>query len=117
MLMFAGRKQEEMIREKVGDDAFNGLAALLTCDYEEALLDAGKAKQSANPNYSVSGYWLELLSYADQGDNEKTMSLLPGVVEKDWDINSDKDAKMNLLQLQDKLLSIREDYKLPKHCE
>jgi len=109
--------QEEKIREKIGDDAFKGLAALLTCDYKDALLDAEKAKQAANPNYSVSGYWLELLSYADQGNDQKAMSLLPGVVEKDWDVNSDKEAKMNLLQLQDKLMSIREDYKLPKHCE
>jgi len=109
--------QEEKIREKIGDDAFNGLAALLKCGHEEALTDAKKAKQSVNPNYSVSGYWLELLSYADQGDDEKSMSLIPGVVEKDWDVSSDKEAKMNLLQLQDKLMSIREDYKLPKNCE
>ena len=109
--------QEEKIREKIGDDAFKGLSALVTCDHEDALQDAAKSKQSANPNYSVSGYWLELLSYADQGDNEKTMSLIPGVVEKDWDVNSEKEAKMNLLQLQDKLMIIREDYKLPKNCE
>ena len=109
--------QEEKIREKIGDDAFKGLSALLTCDHEDALQDAEKAKQSANPNYSVSGYWLELLSYADLGNNEKMTSLIPGVVEKDWDVNSDKEVKMNLLQLQDKLMSIREDYKLPKSCE
>ncbi|MFV9614427.1 MAG: hypothetical protein ACNYZG_00625, partial [Gammaproteobacteria bacterium] len=57
----------EKIRAKIGDDAFKGLSALVTCDHQDALKDAEKAKQSTNPNFAVSGYWLELLSYADQG--------------------------------------------------
>ncbi|NOR42208.1 MAG: hypothetical protein GQ572_02655, partial [Gammaproteobacteria bacterium] len=89
---------------------------LVTCDHQDALQDAAKAKQSSNPNFAVAGYWLEVLSYADQGNN-KTKELIPGVVEKDWDTNSETEARTSLLQLQDKLMAIREEYKLPKKCE
>ena len=107
----------EKIRARIGDDAFKGLSALVTCDHQDALQDAVKAKQSANPNFAVSGYWLEVLSYADQGNNDRTKELMPGVVEKDWDTSSETEARASLLQLQDKLMAIREEYKLPKKCE
>ena len=58
-----------------------------------------------------------MLSYADQGDNSKTNELMPAVVEKDWDTNSETQARASLLQLQDRLMAIREEYKLPKKCE
>ncbi len=106
----------EKIREEIGDDAFKGLSALVTCDHKDALKDAANAKQSANPNFSVSGYWLEVLSYADQGNNSKTKELMPGVVEKDWETNNEAEARANLLQLQNSLMGIREEYKLPKRC-
>ena len=107
----------EKIRAEIGDDAFKGLSALVTCDHQDALQDAVRAKQSKNPNFSVSGYWLEVLSYADKGDNSKTKELITGVVEKDWETNSETEARASLLQLQDKLMNIREEYKLPKKCE
>lgn len=107
----------EKIRAKIGDDAFKGLSALVTCDHQDALQDAVKAKQSNNPNFTVSGYWLEVLSYADQGNNDKTRELIPDIVEKDWNTNSETEARTSLLQLQDKLIAIREEYKLPKKCE
>jgi hypothetical protein len=107
----------EKIRAEIGDDAFKGLSALVTCDHQDALQDAARSKQSTNPNFAVAGYWLEVLSYADRGNNSKTKELIPGVVEKDWDTNSETEARTSLLQLQDKLMSIREEYKLPKKCE
>ena len=79
--------------------------------------DAARSKQSANPNFAVAGYWLEVLSFADQGNNTKTKELIPGVVEKDWETSSETEARASLLQLQDKLMAIREEYRLPKKCE
>jgi len=110
-------EKAEKIRARIGDDAFKGLSALVTCDHQDALQDAVKAKQSTNPNFTVSGYWLEVLSYADQGNNDKTKELMPAVVEKDWETNSEAEARTSLLTLQDKLMAIREEYKLPKKCE
>ncbi len=107
----------EKIRTKIGDDAFKGLSALVTCDHPDALQDANNAKQSNNPNFAVAGYWLEVLVYADQGNNSKTKELIPAVVKKDWETNSETEARTSLLRLQDKLMSIREEYKLPKKCE
>jgi len=107
----------EKIRAKIGDDAFTGLSALVTCDHLDALKDANNAKQSSNPNFAVAGYWLEVLAYADQGNNSKTKELIPAVVKKDWETNSETEARTSLLRLQDKLMSIREEYKLPKKCE
>jgi hypothetical protein len=107
----------EKIRAKIGDDTFKGLSALVTCDHQDTLQDAVKAKQSNNPNFAVAGYWLEVLSYADQGNSDRTKELIPGVVEKDWNISSETEARTSLLQLQDKLMAIREEYKLPKKCE
>jgi hypothetical protein len=107
----------EKIRAKIGDDTFKGLSALVTCDHQDALQDAVMAKQSNNPNFAVAGYWLEVLSYADQGNSDRTKELIPGVVEKDWNISSETEARTSLLQLQDKLMAIREEYKLPKKCE
>lgn len=106
----------DKIRNEIGDDAFKGLSALVTCDYEDALRYASSSKLSSNPNFAVSGYWLEVLSYADKGDSDKKDQLLPAVVEKDWDVSSESNARANLLQLQDKLMLIREEYKLPKNC-
>jgi len=57
------------------------------------------------------------LVYADQGNNSKTKELIPAVVKKDWETNSETEARTSLLRLQDKLMNIREEYKLPKKCE
>lgn len=107
----------DKIRNEIGDDAFKGLSALVTCDHADSLQFAATSKQSANPNFSVAGYWLEVLNYADQGKSDKTTELMPALVEKDWDVSSESIARTNLLQLQDKLIAIREEYKLPKNCE
>jgi hypothetical protein len=111
------KAKAEEIRGKIGDDAFKGLSALMRCDYQDSLNNAARAKQSKNPNFAVSGYWLEALTYADQGDSTRVASLMPTLVEKDWDIDSKAAAQANLTQLQDKLMQIREEYKLPKKCE
>ena len=107
----------DKIRNEIGDDAFKGLSALVTCDHADSLQFATTSKQSANPNFAVAGYWLEVLNYADQAKSDKTTELMPALVEKDWDVSSESVARANLLQLQDKLMVIREEYRLPKNCE
>jgi len=111
------KARADKIREQIGDDAFKGLSALVTCDHADAQQYAVASKQASNPNFAVAGYWLEVLIYADQGKTDKTNALLPAVVEKDWDISSEVNARTNLLQLQDKLMAVREEYQLPRNCE
>lgn len=107
----------EKIRAEIGDDAFKGLSALVTCDHADALQFTAASKQSSNPNFALSGNWLEVLVYADQGQQDKTNALMPALVEKDWNVSTEANARTNLLQLQDKLMAIREEYKLPRNCK
>jgi hypothetical protein len=104
------------IRAKIGDDAFEGLKALATCDYDTSLKQASLAQKSDNPNFSLSGLWLEVLSYADQGNDARTRSLFPDVVEKDWDINSEAEAEATTEKTLNQLMDIREQYRMPRTC-
>ncbi|MGB5275710.1 MAG: hypothetical protein WBP02_00870 [Gammaproteobacteria bacterium] len=107
---------EEAIRSQIGDDAFKGLQALADCDHDVSLKQAELAHQSDNPNFSLAGLWLELLSYADRGDMADARRLFPEVVQKDWDIKSESQAETTLQETLNKLMDIREQYNLPRVC-
>ena len=55
------------LREEIGGENFAGLEALADCKYDQSLAAASKGRKSKNPNYALAGLWLEILSYADQG--------------------------------------------------
>lgn len=105
------------LRQKIGDDAFEGLAALAWCRHDESLSQAAKAQQSDNPNYALAGLWLEILSYADQRDEAKARSLFPAVVEKDWNIKSESQAEEVMRKALSALMDIRQEFKLPRVCK
>ena len=105
------------LRQEIGDDAFDGLVALAECRHDVSLRQAGKARQSENPNYALAGLWLEVLSYADKRDEAKARSLFPTVVEKDWDIKSESQAEETMRKALNELMSIRGEYKLPQVCK
>jgi hypothetical protein len=104
------------LRKDIGEDAYNGLEALADCKHDATLQQAAKAQQSQNPNYQLAGLWLEVLSYADQGEESKARALFPTVVEKDWDIKSEAQAEEVMRKALSDLMSIREEYKLPRVC-
>ena len=108
--------RENQIRERIGSDAFKGLSALTSCDYEDTLSYAEASKTSENPNYAVAGYWLELLSYADRGDSKEVARLTPAVVAQDWDTADDNQAGVQLRKLEDELKKLRLEYKQPENC-
>ena len=110
------KAREDQIRDKIGSDAFKGLSALATCDHEDTLTYAAASKTSSNPNFVVAGYWLELLSLADSNDTIAVDQRINGVVEQDWDTNSEQQARNQLDQLQYQLEQLRLEYKLPKQC-
>ena len=86
------------LRGRIGDDAYKGLGALAECKYDISIREAGIAQQSANPNYALAGLWLEVLSYADNGNETRVRSLLPVVVAKDWNINSEAKRKQSYIR-------------------
>ena len=106
----------EALRDKIGDDAFDGLKALANCEHEASLQQAEMARQSGNPNFSLAGLWLEVLSYADQGNEAKARALYPEVVSQDWDISNEVEAESTMRDTLNKLMDIREQYNLPRVC-
>ncbi len=106
----------EALRTKIGDDAYDGLEALADCKHDVSLKQAELARQSDNPNFSLAGLWLEVLNYADQGNEARARELFPEVVAKDWDIKTEAEAEANMRETLTKLMDIREQYKLPRTC-
>jgi hypothetical protein len=107
---------EDALRAKIGDQAFEGLAALADCEHEESLKHAALARDSDNPNFALAGLWLEVLAYADQGNEAMAQSLLPDVVKTDWDIKTDAEAEATMRTTLNQLMDIREQYSLPRTC-
>lgn len=115
----AAQQQEAglaQLRERIGDDAFGGLAALAECRHDVSLNQATKAQQSDNPNYALAGLWLEVLSYADKRQEDKARALFPKVVEKDWNVDSEARAEEKMRQALNALMDVREKNKLPRVC-
>jgi hypothetical protein len=106
----------EALRSRIGDDAYDGLKALADCEHEVSLKQSELARQSENPNFSLAGLWLEVLSYADQGNEAKARELYPEVVTKDWDISSEAEAEASMRESLNKLMDIREQYNMPRVC-
>jgi hypothetical protein len=114
------QQQEDQLaklREKINDDAFEGLTALAECRHDVCANQAKKAKQSNNPNFALAGLWLQVLGYADRGDEAQARSLFPAVVEKDWDVKTEDQAEAKMRRALNKLMDIRQQYDLPIVCK
>lgn len=109
-------QQAKELREELGPDAFESLAALAKCKHDEAMEFALKAQEESNPNFALAGVWLEILIYADQKDEVRTRDLLPGLVEKDWNLETEAQAEASLQKALNELMDIREQYGLPREC-
>ena len=114
------RKQREAgvsaLRKQIGKDSFDGLVPLAECRHDVSLSQAAKARQSKTPNFALAGLWLEVLSYADQGEEDKARNLFPTLVEKDSDIKSESQAEETLRKALNELMDIRREHKLPRVC-
>ena len=104
------------LRQEIGDETFTGLEALADCKHEVSLRQATKAQKSENPNYSLAGLWLEVLTYGDMKDEANARSLFSTLVQKDWNIKSDVQAEETMRKALNSLMDIREEYKLPRVC-
>lgn len=107
----------EALRKELGDDAFQGLAALAECKHEIALGYGRTATQSDNPNYALAGLWVEALTYADSGQESKARSLFPDLVAKDASIETKAQAESELDGAMQQLYEIRRTHKLPEQCD
>ncbi len=104
------------LRDEIGDENFAGLEALADCRHDDSLRAAGKGRQSKNPNYALAGLWLEILSYADKGQESKARALFPTLVKQDWNIDTTALAETKMREGTTALGNIREEYGRPRVC-
>lgn len=109
-------KELKKLREDIGDDAYDGLAALAECKHSKSIQQAVKAQKGENPNYVLAGLWLEVLSYADQKDEAKARDMFPTLIEKDWNIKTEAQAEESMRKGLSALMDIREEFDMPRVC-
>ena len=106
----------EALRKRLGDDAFNGLAALVECKHEVAQGYARTAAKSGNADFSLAGLWLQVITYADSRQEDQARALFPELVEKDNDLSTESQADTEMQAAVQNLKDIRQEYKLPREC-
>ena len=106
----------EALRKRLGDDAFNGLAALVECKHEVAQGYARTAAKSGNTDFALAGLWLQVITFADSRQEDQARALFPELVEKDSKLSSESQAETEMQAALQKLKDIRQEYKLPKDC-
>jgi len=104
------------LREEIGEENFAGLEALADCKHGASLGAAEKGRQSKNPNHALAGLWLEILNYADTGQESKARELFPALVKQDWNIDSTSQAETKMREATTALGNIREEYGRPRVC-
>jgi len=114
------KKQQEDAAEKLkvelGDEAFNGLVALANCKHDVAASHANTAKNLENQKFALAGQWLEVLTLADQREEDQARALFPVLIEKDPEIKSEAKAEENMRSALQGLMQIRAKHNLPKTC-
>lgn len=109
--------QLEKLKKQIGEDAFSGLEALADCKHDVALGYARTAQKSDNRDYTLTGLWLEVLSYGDSRQESRARALFPDLVAEDTDIHSEAQAEETLRKVLLALMDIREQYNLPRVCQ
>jgi len=106
----------QKFRDEIGDDAFNGISALADCKYTVAIANAEVAQQSRNRDFALAGFWVEALTEADGGNLDAARALLPEIVSRDRDLQTDADAEQLLGEALQSLADIRTEFDLPAKC-
>lgn len=105
------------LKKQLGDDAYNGLAALAECKYEVALGYARSSAQSKNIHYALAGLWLEVLTEDERNQPEKARALFPQIIERDEKIKTEQEAEDFMKDARGKLQTVREDFNLKGSCQ
>jgi len=111
------RVKGEEFRKKFGDDAYNGAVALAQCKHEVALANAAIVSKDADKDKALAGLWLEVLSHADDKQEEKARALFPAVVEKDPEVKTEAQAEEKMRRALQRLMDIRVENDLPRVCD
>ncbi len=107
----------EQLKSDLGEDAFRGLEALTDCKHEVALAYARTAAKSRNRDHALAGLWVEVLTFADSGEEDQARALFPDLVAKDTEIRSEAQAEETMRKALQALMDIRGEYNLPRVCK
>jgi hypothetical protein len=106
----------EALRNRLGDDAFNGLVALVECKHDIAHGYGRTAAKSDNADFALAGLWLQVITYADNRQEDQARAMFPDLVEKDSKLASESQAETKMQAALQKLMDVRQEYKLPREC-
>jgi hypothetical protein len=104
------------LRQKIGDDAFDGMVALARCNHGVAVANADVAMQSSNADYALAGLWVNVLTSADQRNEPEARSRFPEIIAQDKKIKTEAEAEQSMREALQQLMDIREANNLPKIC-
>ena len=106
----------EKLRKTIGEDAFNGLEALVNCKHEVTQAYGRTAAKSANKDHALAGLWLQVIAYADNREEDQARAIFPDIVAQDNKITSEAQAETKMRETLQKLMDIRETHGLPRVC-
>jgi len=114
----AAQEQHELdqFRHDIGNDAYNGVVALVDCKHAVAIANAQSAAESTNGNHALAGLWVQALSYADQDNATDLGAISTEIIRWDREISNSTQFESALRDAHNDLLDIRSDYHLPRAC-
>lgn len=104
------------LKNRIGTDAYNGVAALAECKHDLAIANAKEAVKSKNKDYVLAGVWVETLTEADRHRETQARALFPEIVARDREIKSETDAEARMREALQELGEIRVEYGMPAVC-
>ncbi len=107
----------EKLKGRIGDDAFNGMKALAHCKHEVALAYSRTAAKSKNKDHALAGQWLEVITHADKGEENKARTLFPQLIATDPKVSTKAQTEATMRDTMQKLMTIRKEHNLSTTCE
>lgn len=112
------KQDEELqaLRAKLGEDAYNGLEALVKCKHDVARAYGRTAATSENKKYALAGLWVQVIAFADSREEEKARALFPQLIVQDDKIADNSQAESKMRGALQKLMDIRQRHGLARVC-
>ena len=98
---------EAQLQTMLGDNAYQGLTSLVSCQYEAALAQASIAREEQDKKHQLAGVWLEAMVYAEQVDVDALNQRYKLIVEQDDRVSNLVQAQLKLNDTLDQLQQLR----------
>ncbi len=106
----------QKLRQTLGEDAFSGLEALVDCKHEVAQAYGRTAAQSDNKHYALAGLWIQVITFADNREEEKARAMFPDLIAQDEKLTTSDQVEAKMRESLQKLMDIRQKNGRPRVC-